>query len=79
MNDKQTTPRAEQEFLHDLCNAMTIAQGSLQLLVAKLRKNPVELAIEDVLRKVERSLESVEKMTVLVKSRRDRLTSPDQE
>ena len=61
---------AERTFLHDLCNVLAVAQGNLHLLMRKLQKNPGDLKPEDIIAKLEVSLNSVNKITELVNQRR---------
>ena len=61
---------AERTFLHDLCNLLAISQGNLHLLMRKIQKNPGDMKPEDLVAKLEVSLNSVNKITDLVNQRR---------
>ena len=66
-------PTGEREFLHDLSNIISIAQGCLDLLMRKIEKNPGEVKIEDMMPKLESSVNAVKRMVKLLNARRDKV------
>ena len=71
--DLNDDPTGEQEFLHDLSNIISIAQGSLDLLMRKIERNPGEVKIEDMMPKLESSVNAVKRMVKLLNARRDKV------
>lgn len=70
MTQKQDDPTAERAFLHELCNATAITHGILHLIMMKAKKTPGEMKSEDILLRVEKAFESVEKMNKIIFERR---------
>lgn len=70
MTQIQNEPTTERAFLHELCNATAVTHGILHLIMMKAKKNPSEMRSEDLLLRVEKALESVEKMNKLIFDRR---------
>ena len=71
--DLNDDPTGEREFLHDLSNIISIAQGSLDLLMRKIEKNPGDVKIEDMMPKLESSVNAVKRMVKLLNARRDKV------
>jgi hypothetical protein len=63
--------KAESFFLHELSNALAVAQGHLHLIMMRAKKNPDAIKLEDVLTKVEASLVAMNRTIDLLNGRRD--------
>ncbi len=64
-------PTGERTFLHDMSNVIAIVQGTVQMLIRKIQKNPAEAKIEDIVAKLEATTKSVTRMIDLLNARRD--------
>jgi hypothetical protein len=64
-------PTGERTFLHDLSNVVAVAQGHLHLIVMKAKKNPDALKVDDLLKKVDTILASMNKTIELLNARRE--------
>lgn len=69
--DQSNDDSAERVFLHDLCNSLAVAQGSLLLLINKLAKShDPQLSREEIQGKLMKTLDAIEKMNKLTAARR---------
>lgn len=64
-------PTGERTFLHDMSNVIAIVQGTVQMMIRKIQKNPAEAKIEDIVAKLEATTKSVTRMIDLLNARRD--------
>jgi hypothetical protein len=71
-------PTGERTFLHDMSNIIAIVQGTVQMVIRKIQKNPAEATIEEVALKLEATTKSVTRMIDLLNARREvlRLNDP---
>ncbi|MCX6116761.1 MAG: hypothetical protein NT027_04415 [Proteobacteria bacterium] len=61
----------ERVFLHDICNALAVVQGSLHIVIFKGKKVPPAITFEQAIERLQKGLEAVEKLNTLVSARRD--------
>ena len=71
--DPKDDPTGEREFLHDISNVVAIAQGNLHLLMRKIQKNPAEVKIEDLMPKLEASVNAIARMVDQLNVRREKV------
>jgi hypothetical protein len=71
--DPKDDPTGEREFLHDLSNIVAIAQGNLHLLMRKIQKNPAEVKIEDLMPKLESSVNAITRLVDQLNARREKV------
>lgn len=64
-------PTGERTFLHDMSNVIAIVQGTVQMMIRKIQKNPAEAKIEDVVLKLESTTKSITRMIDLLNARRE--------
>ena len=69
--DPKDDPTGEREFLHDLSNIIAVAQGNLHLIVRKIQKSPADVKAEDLVPKLEVSLNSMNRMVEFLNKRRE--------
>ena len=71
-------PTGERTFLHDMSNIIAILQGTVQMVIRKIQKNPAEATIEEVALKLEATTKSVTRLIDLLNARREvlRLNDP---
>lgn len=74
MTHEQNELKSERAFLHELCNTLAVSQGLLHMTLMKSRKAQPDLNVEDILSRVEKALESIEKANKLVLDRRAAIT-----
>ncbi|MCB9060363.1 MAG: hypothetical protein H6622_02440 [Halobacteriovoraceae bacterium] len=65
--------QTERQFLHDISNQLVIAQGMGSFVLSTLEKQ--EDVDEKLLKRMEKSINAIEKMIQMVKDRRDVLKS----
>ena len=61
----------EKNFLHDISNVIAIVQGTVQMLIRKIQKNPDEAKMEDIVAKLEATTKSITRLIDLLNARRD--------
>ena len=64
-------PTGERTFLHDMSNVIAIVQGTVQMMIRKIQKNPAEAKIEDIVAKLESTTKAVTRMIDLLNARRE--------
>lgn len=64
----------ERRSLHDLANALTIAQGKLMLLMRGLNQDPSAISAEELSEKLDQVLISINRMADLIHARREKIS-----
>ena len=54
-----------------MSNVIAIVQGTLQMLIRKIQKNPDEAKMEDIVAKLEATTKSITRLIDLLNARRD--------
>lgn len=67
----------ERKFLHDVSNHIVVAHGMASFVLRSIKNNPAVDAKE--VERLEKSVEAINKMTELLKNRRNVLISKGQE
>ncbi len=60
----------ERQFIHDLANPLAIAQGNIKLTLRKLSKDPASLSSEQMVTRLQKINDSLERMAVILSERR---------
>lgn len=78
MNKNAGDDQDERKFLHDLSNSLSVVFGNLQLLLSKLEKdNKPTVQMQDVLPKLQKSVQYLDKVNELLDARRTYLRSQE--
>ena len=67
--------KEEREFLHDLSNSLSIAQGNVKLVLRKLSKDPSSLSTEDIVLRLEKAGDAFDRISVQITDRRNQINS----
>lgn len=71
---------SEREFLHELSNPLSIGTGYVKIIFKKLKKgDSSNLAHEDIVMRLEKCLESLERANNLINKRREYLSTQEDE
>jgi hypothetical protein len=73
--DKNQQPAGgdERKTLHDLANALTIAQGKLALLVRQVQQSSEPISQSEMVQKLDQILSTMNRMADLIHVRRETL------
>jgi hypothetical protein len=61
----------ERKFLHDICNHLAVLQGSMQIVMMKAKKNPQEFKVEDMMQRLQKGMDALDKLNKEVANRRE--------
>lgn len=64
----------ERKSLHDLANALTLAQGKLLLLSRSLKQDPKSLTMDEVSERLDQILGTMNRLADLIHTRRDEIS-----
>ena len=73
MDTQKISDSQERVFLHDMCNGLAVVQGSMHLIIMKSKKTPPAITLPEAVQRLEKALESVEKMNKIIVQRKDKL------
>lgn len=68
----------ERKFIHDLANPLAIAQGNIKLVLRNISKNPGTLPSEQVMTRLQKINDSIERISAMLSDRRQSIVESDQ-
>lgn len=68
---------AENKFLHDISNPLSIAYGGLKLITMKLENNINAIAPEEILERINKAIFQIERLTELLNTRREEIRNKE--
>jgi len=66
--------KPEREFLHDISNPITIAQGNVDLLLKKLQTDPTSVSPDKLLSQTEKISNAIARAVALIKDRKSEVS-----